>query len=196
MVAVTAPVSAAVLAPVLSPCSRSPSTLVVPFRAEVSVPWKVPWMGGTNCATQVPVFGKAVQPPGNVEKPPDRIPLPVGAVPARFRSCPNSLIVMFRFCPSNVPVTGPTPEHPSPRMTLPLRVSHDCTRNPEKVCGSVAAWRFKVIDQFPEREEGAGFESLVPHATRKATVNKTQPSRARRTHPPSEAHRQPTNTLP
>src|SRR5262249_32327647 len=141
-------------------------------------------MVGISCATQVPVFGKPVQPPGRVEKAPDNIPFPEGTLPARLMSCPNSLIVMLRFCPSNVPVTGPTPEHPSPRMTLPFSVVPDWRRKPEKVCGSVAACRFNVMLQFPDSDAGAGLELLVPHAASKVIPIKTQQSAARRKHPP------------
>src|SRR5262249_30705761 len=150
----TDPVNGAELVPVFSPCSRSPVIFTVPLLVETNVPWKVPPMVGISCATQVPVFGKPVQPPGRVEKAPDNIPFPEGTLPARLMSCPNSLIVMLRFCPSNVPVTGPTPEHPSPRMTLPFSVVPDWRRKPEKVCGSVAACRFNVMLQFPDSDAG------------------------------------------
>src|SRR5208283_4626609 len=108
-----------------------------------------------------------MQPPAKVENWPAMVvsaALPDGKAAVRLKSCPKPPMVSWRFCPSNVPVTDPTPSHPALRVTLPVMLSPDCSKNPENVNCSVLACLTSVICQLPDNGAAAVEEELpLPH---------------------------------
>ena len=123
-----------------------------------------------------------MQPPAKVENSPAMdvsAALPDGKAALRLKSCPNPPMVSWRFCPSNVPVTDPTPWQPALRVTLPVMLSPDCSKNPENVNCSVLACLTSVICQLPDNGAEAVAEVLPPPHDKvamerhnsKATVN-------------------------